>query len=206
MPDRDDDAETHLAIGCFAALCRDRLADRLLSFSRVAPSATIGVQELALAELSAAVRDGRIALAVAPEGTQGGEGLAAMTLWREEVVVAMPAGHPLAAMTAVAPAALADQLILLSADRAEGEMQRYQLARLFACRRPPLDVRGGAGGVLTPVAAGEGLTLMLAGHGAPSGVVTRPIATAAATFAVEAWWRADDDSTALATLLRLLGG
>lgn len=204
LPDRNEDEDAHLAVGCFAALCRDRLADRLLRFSRAVPRATIGVQALALAELLPAVRDGRLALAVAPAGTPGaqdGEWFGSMTLWREQVVVAMATGHPLATSRAVDPGALLEHLVLLSTDRAEGEMQRYQLARLFDRRRPALDARGG---VLGRVAAGEGVALMLAGHATPAGVVTRPVAGAAAEFPVEAWWRTDDTSPGLATLLRLL--
>jgi len=36
-----------LAVGCFASICRDRLADELLDFSRVCPEVDIGVHEMA---------------------------------------------------------------------------------------------------------------------------------------------------------------
>lgn len=200
-------AESDIAIGCFASLCRDRLADQLLALSRLAPQSGIGVHELTLTELLPAVRSGGVALAVAPEGSVEGEAaLASMALWCERAVVAVAADHPLAGQRALSPDVLVDAVVLLSTDRPESEMQRYLLTRLFGTQRPPVDARPGGGeALMARVVAGEGVALVLAGHPVPTGVVTRPIAGAAACFAVRAWWRADDRSPALAILLRLLG-
>ena len=205
LPRIEEGEAADIAIGWCAALTRDRLADRLLNFSRVAPDCSIGVHELTLTELLPAVRAGRVAVAVVPDDAPGGSGLSARTLWREEAMVAMSARHRLAASTRLAPEALLDTVTLLSCDRAESEMQRYLLGRLFAGVRPPLDARlGPAGDPMTRIATGDGVSLVLAGHPLPAGVVTRPIAAAEAVFEVRAWWRDDPSLPALATLLRLL--
>lgn len=199
-----------LAIGCFASLCRDRLADRLLALSRVMPGSSIGVHEQSLAELLPGVCGGCVSLAVAPEDASppnGVDTLRSARLWEEETLVAMAADHPLAAQSGLAPDALLGTVVLLASDRTEGEMQRYLLARLFPAAWPPVDARRGRGGdVLARVANGEGVALVLGGQAVPPGVITRPIDSPAARFGVHAWWCGRNRSPALAALLRLILG
>ena len=198
-----------LAIGCFASLCRDRLADRLLAFSRAMPGAGIGVHEQCLAELLPGVCAGRTSLAVAPADTpMPGKGatLRSARLWDETVLVAMAADHPLAREARLMPDALLDTVMLLSTDGTAGEMGRYLLARLFPGERPAIDARQGQGDVLARVAQGAGVALVLAGHAVSPGMVTRPIDSPVARFAVRAWWCGRNQSPALAALLRLLPG
>lgn len=174
------------------------------------PQTSIGVHELTLTELLPAVRAGQVSLAVAPEGPgddPGDESLAAMALWTETATVAMAADHPLAAARRLMPDALLATVMLLSTDRADGEMQRFLLGRVFTGTRPPVSARPGRGDALMArVAAGEGVALVLASHELPAGVVTRPLAVPAARFTVHALWQADQRSAPLATLLRLLHG
>lgn len=199
-----------LAIGCFASLCRDRLADRLLAFSRAMPRSSIGVHEQSLTELLPGVCGGCVSLAVAPEDAappQGADTLRSARLWEEEALVAMAADHPLAEQPGLTLDALLGTVVLLASDRTEGEMQRYLLARLFPAVRPPVDARRGRGNdVLGRVAAGEGVALVLGGQAMPGRVVTRRIDSPAARFGVDAWWCGRNRSPALAALLRLLPG
>lgn len=171
------------------------------------PGAGIGVHEQTLAELLPCVCGGRVSLAVAPEDAplpSAAATLRSARLWIEEAVVAMAADHPLAEERRLTPDALLGTVMLLASERAEGEMQRYLLARLFPAARPPVDARRGQGGVLARVKRGDGVALVLAGHALVSGVVTRPIESPAARFGVHAWWCGRNRSPALAALLRLL--
>ena len=202
-PDRVD---ADLAIGCFASLCRDRLADPLLALTAAMPRAAIGVHRQTLAELLPAVQAARLGLAIAPADAPGGEGLASVPLWREEARLAMAANSPLAAERALSPETLFGAVLLLSRDPAEAAMQHYLLARLFPAQRPAIDAGPGRGDLLARVARGEGVGLVLAGPAPPSGVVVRPLPDPAASFTVRAWWREDDPSPALAALLALLRG
>ncbi len=193
-----------LAIGCFASLCRDRLADPMVAFSAARPDVAIGVHEMSDAELLPAVMARRVALAIRPGGAA--PGFAGCDLWDEHVVVALAAGHPLAAHEQIDAQALAGDVMLVSRDRARAQVHRFLIGQLFRGAAPPARIVADSRHVrvLERVALGEGIALLCesqvdAGLG---GLTIRPIAGAA--FRMRAHWLAEGCSTALATLVALL--
>ncbi|RYY47114.1 MAG: hypothetical protein EOP59_01730, partial [Sphingomonadales bacterium] len=74
-----------MAVGCFASICRDRLADELLDFSRVCPEVDIGVHEMARGSLLTALRGGELSLAVLPGEDE--PGTRSVEVWQDRVMV-----------------------------------------------------------------------------------------------------------------------
>ena len=184
-------AETSLAIGCFAAICRDRLADRLLTFARRCPEASVGVHEMPRAALLPALRGGTLALAVLP-GTREA-GLESVELWRDRVMVGVASGHPLAAREAVTPSELREQVLLVSTQHHGGDMHRFLSRRVLPLAPPHKSVllNVGQAALMTRVAKGEGVALLCASHAGEEarGVALPPIAAPGAAFPVHAHWR-----------------
>lgn len=196
-----------LAVGCFASICRNRLADELLAFSRICPEVDIGVHEIPRGSLLTALRAGELALAVLPgeeeAGTQSTEA------WHDRVMVAMPHGHKLAEHAAVLPLDLSDQPILVSRQQFGSDMHRF-LARLILPTGATLDstiVDVGPGRLIGRVAAGEGVTLLCESHVADlsSDVVVRPVLAERARFPVRAYWIEGAPGWPLSALIDSLG-
>ena len=197
-----------LAIGCFASLCRDRLAGPLVAFGAVHPEIAVGVHEMGDGELLAAVKAGRLALAVRPGGSE--PGLSGCDLWMERAVVAMPVGHPLAAVGELEAAMLAREVLLVSRDRARAQLHRFLTERLFATGAPATRIVADArrSQVLARVAAGEGIALLCASQvdAGMAGLEVRMLADAGARFPIGAYWLKGDCAPTLATLVGLLAG
>ena len=179
-----------LAVGCFASICRDRLADELLDFSRVCPDVDIGVHEMPRGALLTGLRAGELSLVVLPGEAEAGT--QSMAVWHDRVMVAMPHGHPLAARDAVRPLDLADQPMLVSRQQFGSDMHRF-LARLILPADVALDARivdVGPARLIGRVAAGEGVTLLCESHVAnlAADVAVRPVLADGARFPVRAHW------------------
>ncbi|WP_186729071.1 LysR family substrate-binding domain-containing protein [Sphingomonas panacisoli] len=179
-----------LAIGCFAAICRDRLADELLTFSRICPQVDIGVHEMPRGGLLPALRAGQLALAVLPGKEE--PGLCSIELWRGRVMAAMPAHHPLTRGTFVSVAALREETMLVSRQQIGSDMHRFLAGRILplgpALSATILDL--GPPRILQRVARGDGLALVCEGHVGllDTGVVVRPVEAPGAVFPVRAYW------------------
>ncbi len=203
----DQDPERHeLALGCFASICRDCLADELLAFSRVCPQIDIGVHEMPRGALLPALRAGDLALVVLPGEAE--PGTRSIEVWRDRVMVAMPPGHPLSERSEVAPAELCDQPFLVSRQQFGGEMHRF-LAQLVLPAGPPLSatiIDLGPPRIIGRVAAGDGLALICESHVEHLGasVAVRPVAAAGAAFPVRAYWRDAEERWPLSALVRSL--
>lgn len=181
---------TALAIGCFASICRDRLADRLIAFGHRWPAVDIGVHEMPRQELLAGVREQSLALAVTPG--EAPADLPAAALWTDQVALAVAASHPLAARGEAGARDLAAEHLLISRQEHGGEMHRFLSNRVAPLAPLPGELCNmGLPRLLTKVAAGEGVALLCMSHAAiaGSGVRLLPFATANATFAVRAVWR-----------------
>jgi DNA-binding transcriptional LysR family regulator len=195
-----------VAIGCFASLCRDRLAEALVAFGGACPEVGIGVHEMGFAELLRAVADGRLALAIRPGGAVAG--FAGGDLWAERAVIAMTPGHRLAGYREVTAAMLADEVLLVSRDRARGQLHRYLVERLFVGAGPATRIVADArrSQVLARVQGGEGIALLCESQvdAALAQLAVRRVADARALFRVRAYWLAGARPSTLQTLMGLL--
>jgi DNA-binding transcriptional LysR family regulator len=201
-----DDDRPSIAVGCFASICRDRLADELLAFSRACPQVDIGVHEMPRGALLPALRAGSLALAVLPGKEE--PGLQSVEIWRGRVMVAMPRDHVLAAREMVSPADLHGHPILVSRQQLGGDMHRF-LARLILPDGPALSATildRGPPRILESVARGEGVALVCESHSDAigSGVTVRPVDAAGAVFPVRAYWPDADPQWPVSALIRSL--
>ena len=166
-----------LRLGSFAAATAGVVPRALRLFRRRLPSTEVELLELGAAGL----RDGRLDLAlessVGPAGG-GDPGIAAVVLAREPLMLAMPAGHPLAARDVLELEALDGLLVVGSASMPEvAEL----LARCAAAGAHPV-LTGwrvpDPHALVQLAAAGEGLALVpaLLADAAPPRTVLRPLA------------------------------
>jgi DNA-binding transcriptional LysR family regulator len=195
-----------LAVGCFASICRDRLADALLAFSRICPQVDIGVHEMPLGALLPALRAGSLGLAVLPGKDE--PGLRSAEIWQGRVMAAMPADHILARHATVTPADLRAQPMLVSRQQLGGDMHRFLARRVLplgpALSATILDL--GPPRILQRVARGEGLTLVCESHADLIGddVVVRPVDAPGAVFPVRLYWPDMDPEWPVSALIRSL--
>ncbi|GFH37626.1 LysR family transcriptional regulator [Streptomyces pacificus] len=103
-----------VAVSCIPALA-PALAPRLAELQRVHPELTVVAHETGSANAAAAVLDRRYDLAVIDDWSAhppaDGTGLAVHRLRREDIVLAVPAGHPLAGHPGPATAARLRQIV-----------------------------------------------------------------------------------------------
>lgn len=201
-----DDDRPNLDVGCFASICRDRLADELLAFSRICPQVDIGVHEMARGSLIPALRAGSLALAVLPGKEE--PGLRSAEIWKGRVLVAMPWDHPLAAQEMVAPGDLLGHPFLVSRQQWGGDMHRF-LARLILPEGPALNAAildRGPPRIIDSVARGEGLALVCDSHfdAIADRVTVRPVDAPGAVFPVRAYWPDADPQWPVSALIKSL--
>ncbi|MBX3566049.1 MAG: LysR family substrate-binding domain-containing protein [Sphingomonas sp.] len=193
-----------LAVGCFASICRDRLADELLEFSRVCPKVDIGVHEMGRGALLASLRRGDLSLAVLPGGDE--PGTRSQEVWHDRVMVAVPHGHRLAAAkAAVLPSDLRDQPVLVSRQQYGSDMHRF-LAGMILPAGAALDatiVDVGPARLVDRVAAGAGVTLICESHVAhlAADVTVLPVFANGARFPVRAYWTDAEPEWPLSALI-----
>lgn len=201
-----DADRSSLAIGCFASICRNRLADELLAFSRICPQVDIGVHEMRRGSLLPALRAGDLSLAVLPGNEE--PGLRSAEIWQGRVMVAMPADHVLARQPVIRPGELRDQPMLVSRQELGGDMHRFLAGRILpiglALSANILDL--GPPRILDRVARGEGLTLVCESHAdlIGSGITVRPVDAPGAIFPVRAYWLDSDPPRLVSALIRCL--
>ncbi|MCC2980549.1 LysR substrate-binding domain-containing protein [Sphingomonas sp. IC4-52] len=206
LPLTAGDRSSHtLAIGCFASLCRDRLAEPLVAFTTTHPDVAVGVHDMSLGELLPAVEARRIAIAICP--CEPVEELAHTNLWIDHAVVAMSRDHPLAVAPSIHAALLREEVLLISRDRNRAQLNRFLIERLFASTPPAriiADPRNDR--LLERVSAGEGIALLCESQvdASLAPLVVRPLADARASFRLRAHWHASDGAPPLDTLLDLL--
>jgi DNA-binding transcriptional LysR family regulator len=195
-----------LSVGVFASICRDRVADELLAFSRACPLVDIGVHEMPRGSLLPALRLGHISLAVLPGKEE--PGLHSMEIWHGRVMVAMPRTHPLAARPTVAPAELRSENFLVSRQQLGSDMHRFLAGRILPLG-PVLNATildKGQPRILEAVSRGDGLTLVCESHSDLVGenVAVRPVDAAGASFPVRAYWADAKPEWPVSALIRSL--
>lgn len=199
-------AGASIRIGFFASLFRERMADALVAFARDWPDVVVGMEEMPLAELLPAAAAGRITLAIHPG--EAAPGVPSCILWHDHAIVLLPPGHRLAAVAAVTPAMLADEVLLTCLERSRATLHRFLVERLFAATPPPTRVMPETQGrqLIDHVADGHGaiLTCESLTDRASARLVVRPIAAPGAAFAVSASWAATGMAPVATALLALL--
>ncbi|WP_431605623.1 LysR family transcriptional regulator [Amycolatopsis melonis] len=108
----------------------DRLDALLGAFARLAPSASLELVHAPTAQRLQRVRDGSLDATIV-RGSWPGSGLDFTPVWTDEVVVALPASHPLAAADEVPFAALAELPVRLTASSRNQPLHDL----VVACRR-----------------------------------------------------------------------
>jgi DNA-binding transcriptional LysR family regulator len=193
----------NLAVGCFASICRDRLADELLIFSRSRPEVDIGVHEMQRGALLPALRNGDLSLAVLPGKPE--PGTHSIGLWHDRVLVAMAPGHRLAESATIRPVELRDEIFLTSQQQFGGDMHRFLVQRILpvgpALTTTIIDL--GPPKILDRVAQGDGIALISGSHEdlLDGAIVVRPVDAAGAVFPVRAYWTEQDPGEPLAGLI-----
>ncbi len=204
-PAADSSCET-MAIGCFASLCRDRLAEPLVAFGAACPDVAVGVHEMGYAELLPAVASRRLALAIRPGEAE--RGFAGADLWADRAVVALRPDHPLAGAPQLTAAMLRDEVLLISRDRGREQLHRFLADRLFARDAPATRIVADArrSQLLDRVAVGEGIALLCRSQidAGLTRLAIRPLTDPQAGFRVRAYWRAQGMKPGLRDLLHLL--
>lgn len=193
-----------LAVGCFASIGRNRLAEDLLTFAHRCPDVELGVHEMARASLLPALRDGELALAILPESDH--PGLQSVELWRDEVMVAVHRDHVLTRDGAVAPERLAEEIFLVSRQHHGGDMHRFLSQRVLPCecslKTMLLDLSQSL--LMDEVAAGRGVALACGGEVPGPEIALCPVDAAGASFSVRAYWVAERSEAALDALVGIL--
>lgn len=197
------DADTTLAIGCFASIGRSRLADLLVTFGRTAPQVDVGVHEMARSALLPALVAGELDLVIMPPRPL--TDLPSRTLWRDWPMVAMATDHPLATKAALLPADVSDETFLISSQTQAGEMHRFLADRIG----PAATLTGvlsstGLPRLLERVASGRELALVPNTWPVGDALVTRPLAGGASDFPVQAYWREREPKPPLSLLIAAL--
>jgi DNA-binding transcriptional LysR family regulator len=193
-----------LTVGFIGAASYSVLPGIVQAFRARYPDAELVLQELTTAEQLAALRAGtiRVGLVRPPVADAA---LAAETVLREPLVVALPAGHALATEPRVAVAALAGEPWVLFPRRLAADLYEQILA---LCARAGFRPRLAQEAVqmqtvVRLVGAGVGVSLVPRSvetlHSA--GVAYRPLADAMAEVEMAVAWRRDDGSALLRQFL-----
>jgi DNA-binding transcriptional LysR family regulator len=195
-----------LAVGCFASIGRDRLADELLAFSRLCPTVDIGVHEMPRGALLSALKAGDLSLAVLPGKDE--PGFRSIEVWHDRVMVALPPDHPLAARGSIQPSDLQGERVLVSTGQFGSDMHRFLTGRILPLG-PVLDVKFvdlGPAHIIARVGEGAGIALICESHAAQIGdnVAIRPIEATHAAFPVRAYWTNAEPAWPLSCLIRSL--
>lgn len=190
-----------LRIGVSFSLVSDSLFELIRRFHAAHPRVRIEMTEGRASAHLEAVTNRRLDVAVLPGGMTVA-GLDMSVLWRERVLIALPARHPLAEASSVPLEALGTARLFVS----DGDLGADGVVRLGRGRIGALEVEVQQAGVpllLEQSRMGFGLTLLssgaLTGLRAYSDLVFRPLAATdeGAALAVAAAWSATNDNPAL---------
>ncbi len=102
-----------LPLGFYTSLASGPLRETLKAFREAAPDVTLELQEGNPTELLALLREREIELAVTVLDVSTTTGFETQPLWNEDLIVAIPTGHPLAKQDSVAWSDLEGQPIVM---------------------------------------------------------------------------------------------
>ncbi|MBN8527183.1 MAG: LysR family transcriptional regulator, partial [Planctomycetes bacterium] len=147
----------------------------LARFARAHPEVRLTLRTLPSADVPAAVREGRVDLGLMAGPPEALPGLDATVVAREEFVLIVRSGHPLAQRGEVRLAELADEpLVLVPPDTITGGMIQRAFAQAGIAPRVVLALDSGEG-LRETVRAGLGSTILPEGYLPPSERDLRPV-------------------------------
>jgi DNA-binding transcriptional LysR family regulator len=145
----------------------------------------------------AAVQYGRIDVAFIP-GASAFEGCEVQSVWGEEILIAVPAAHPLATRTSISWDDLRDEVFLVPADLHGPELEGILRQRLLSVgSRPRISAQGvGREDLMNLVGKGFGFSLAAASSTSNHyvGVVFRPVANGEFIDTSIAWLKSNKNS------------
>lgn len=194
-----------LAIGLFPPAADGPLHGLIAGFRAAAPGVTVTCVEAACEELFGCLEAGRLdAVFAAADPPDVPERFAALGLWTERLVAALPAGHPLEERTGLGWADLDAEPLVLRSWEVTRPVQALLARRRSGRRRPAAtEHRVGRDSLLALVAAGYGVTIVPEAAAALAwpGVAFVPIAEPDAVVPVSLAWRPDDGNPVLRRFL-----
>lgn len=194
-----------LAIGLFPPAADGPLHGLIAGFRAAAPEVAVTCVEAACEELFGCLEARRLDAAfVAADRPDVPERFAALGLWTEHLVAALPAGHPLERRDGIAWSDLDREPLVLRSWEVTGPVQALLERRRFGPRPPAAtEHRVGRDSLLALVAAGYGVTVVPEAAAAVAwpGVAFVPVAEPDAVVPVSLAWRPDDGNPVLRRFL-----
>lgn len=197
-----------LAIGFYTSLTAGNFRATLVELGQRFPSMDLDLIEGSRTRLITSLRSGILDVAIVTTG-EPIVGCAAMPLWSERVVVALPLEHRLAGNSSLYWTDLKDQTLLLSQRDPGPELRDLLIGKLASPRDRPrildYDVSGGSLRNLVAADFGVGLTTE-ASVGVFPGVTYQEVRDGSGPLWIgySAYWSANNDNPALTSFLHLL--
>ncbi len=202
----------HLAIGISSAVSNSVLPDILRSFRQQYPLVELELRELTMEQQLQELRDRRLDIGFEhiPQPYSQDPSLKLLTIFQEDLIVALPENHPLAAQTQLSLEMLAQEAILLPSLAAfpfyKAVLEQFALAGLH----PKIIQNTKATWLLTLlslVAAEMGVAILPTSNVQSihrDGVVYRAIADLKLTRQLSAVWNQDNASIVLQAFLKII--
>jgi len=199
-----------IVVGFYKSLSSGGLRAALRDFRQRFPDVEVELIEASFVELKAGVLAGTIDAAIVLGDAGICEVLASMALWSEQLVIALPNGHPLADKPFLYWPELKGKRFLLSHHDPGPDMRNILLRHLAAPSNHPEIVTRHLSreSILCEVAEGQGITLQCeSAEGLVDlGVVFRPVhdGNGATRLGYVACWKPDNINPALTSFLDVL--
>lgn len=198
-----------LVLGYMIGLAYDMMPRMVAHLRRRLPGVELDLVELTVGSRKAALLERQVLLALCMPALDHPE-IATATLQRERLVIAMPAGHPLARLRAVPPARLQGHR-LIELPQGSEEPGATSIARSMLRQQgvtmPAARAVATVHSALGLVLAGEGLAILPEGiqRLRPAGIAFRPVAGIAQRMEVVLCWRRDARNALLDRALAAIG-
>lgn len=201
-----------LTIGISSAVSNSILPDILRAFRQHYPDVELELRELTMEQQLQELRDRRLDVGFEhiPAAYNQDQQLQLLPLFQEELLVALPETHPLAAQAAISLATLAQESLLLPSLKAFPFYQEVLLQFQQAGLTPNVIQNAKATWLLTLlslVAAGVGVAILPSSNVQSlhrTGVIYRAISDLTLTRQLSAIWRSDQASPVLQAFLQIL--
>lgn len=195
------------ALGFMTSLAHPRLHATLEQYREGFPDVEIRLVEGNTADLTAALLDHRVHLAILADDVRNPR-IESIPLWSERLYAAIPARSSLVHANRIDWSTLADSPILVRTSENAAPGYEFLKSRIPAGRRPVEIQRHlvGRDNLIALAAAGFGVAVVaepLPGLGHP-GVVFRPLVAADAFLPINASWLADSENPAAGRFLTML--
>jgi DNA-binding transcriptional LysR family regulator len=198
-----------LTLGFYVSLSAGNLRATLLEYKNRFPKIEVHLVQDSREGLRAGIMKGAIDTAIVTGDPNERDG-AAMSLWSERVLVALPVDHPLASREIVYWQELKDETFLFGRIDPAEDFHDLLVASIATPGQQPKIIRNeiGSGAIQSLVGAGFGVTLLCDAYAGSSfaGVVYREVRDnhGPCRIGYSAHWARDNENPALKSLLRLL--